>query len=448
MVVGLSSMSPLVQLAVVVVVTTLVVQLVRWLLSYRSFFNFYNNLPGETDFSWVWGNLHKIRRKKTEKLLEYFTAMARKHPRFYRLWPQTVDLPNVVTVVGDGLLVADGAKWARSRRLLTPAFHFDILKPYVAVSNAACDVMLRKLKRHADEKKSIEMFGMISLCTLDIIMQCAMSYKDDIQEKGDSHPYVQAVTDLTNLNVERNRNPLVHWDFVFYMTPNGRRWKTLCDTAHAVSERVINARKDKLEKEGPPQKRYLDFLDILLTAKDDSGQGMTSLEIRNEVDTFMFEGHDTTASAISWTLYSLCKNPEYQQRVQTEVDHILQGRQSDDIRWEDLSKFELLTMVLKEVMRMHPPVPVISRRLVEPLQLGDTTIAPGNDVSVHIYNLHHNPAVWSDPWSFRPERFHPDNMQGMDHYAFLPFSAGPRNCIGQHFAMNEEKVVVARLLRK
>ncbi|KAK7503102.1 hypothetical protein BaRGS_00005728 [Batillaria attramentaria] len=416
---------------------------------------------------------------KTDDILEYEASLVKKFPKYSRFWmgpfqpminlyhPDTVKPVLKIAVsfaitsgpkpwnydlmapwLGRGLLVSGGAKWARSRRLLTPAFHFDILKPYVAVKNTACNVMLGKLKKYADEKTSVEMYGIVRMCTLDVIMQCAFSYKDDIQVKGDSHPYVHAVHELSVCIEKRILNPLVHYDIVYHMTERGKRWKKGCDYVHQFSEKIIEARKQTLEKEGPPKKRYLDFLDILLTAKDDSGQGMTPLDIRNEVDTFMFAGHDTTSSAISWTLYSLCEHPEYQQRVQEEVDHILQGRQSDDIQWSDLSRFEFLTLVLKEAMRLHSPVPIISRRLTEPLQIEDITLPADTHVNVNIYNLHHNPAVWSDPCTFQPERFHPHNMQDMDPYAFLPFSAGPRNCIGQHFAMNEAKIVLTRLLRR
>ncbi|KAK7494592.1 hypothetical protein BaRGS_00014245 [Batillaria attramentaria] len=305
MVVGFPSMSPLAQAVVVVVVTTAMVQFVRRLLAYRSYFTFFNKLPGETDFSWIWGNLHKLKDLTYPEKLNYLQQLNTKYPKFYRLWrgpfyaSLSLNHPDTVRQLlktsepkarwykfglpwlGESLLIASGSKWARSRRLLTPAFHFDILKPYVAVSNAACDVMLQKIEKHAETKKSIEMFGVISLCTFDVILQCAMSYKDDIQLKGDSHPYVQAVTELTELWSERGRNPLVYRDFIFFLTKKGRRFKQLCDFVHSIAEKIIQTRKEGLERDGPPQKRYLDFLDILLTAKDDNGQGMTPLDIRN-----------------------------------------------------------------------------------------------------------------------------------------------------------------------
>ncbi|XP_070207599.1 cytochrome P450 4F12-like [Littorina saxatilis] len=472
MVFGFTMMSPLVQAAVVLVVTVVIVQVVRWLLWYRSFFKFYNALPGETSFSLLWGNLHMFRGKPTDERIKYFGRLMQKHTKFVRIWAgplrPTVALyhPDCIKELlktsepkpqmyyfalpwlGTGLLLANGDRWARSRRLLTPAFHFDILKPYVAISNQASQLLLNRISKSAAEKQSFEVFGHISLCTLDVIMQCAMSYHDNIQGAGETHPYVQAVNELSDLWFERGRNPFLYNDLIYKLTSSGRRFLKQCQYVHSLSESIIQARKHQLEKDGPSKKRYLDFLDILLTAKDENGQGLNSLEIRNEVDTFLFEGHDTTASAISWILYSLAQHPEYQQRAQAEVDAVLEGKDTEQIEWGDLPKLDYLTMVIKEGMRLHCPVPFIQRQITQPATIEGVKLPVGAFCTIHLLNLHHNPTVWDDPWTFDPDRFLPDNMKDKDTYAFVPFSAGPRNCIGQHFAMNEEKVVLGRLLHK
>ncbi|XP_041377584.1 cytochrome P450 4F1-like isoform X2 [Gigantopelta aegis] len=350
--------------------------------------------------------------------------------------------------LGEGLLLAGGERWARSRRLLTPAFHFDILKPYIEVYNKAANIVVNKVEQHAINGESFELFGLISLCTFDIILQCAMSYNDNIQLKGDGHPYVKAVNELSHLWFNRGRNPLLCLDWIYRRTANGRRFMEQCKFVHSISEEIIEKRKKTLEEEGPPEKRYLDFLDILLTAKDENGVGLTPLEIRNEVDTFLFEGHDTTASAISWILYSLAVNPDIQEQVQAELDAVFEHKDVDKIEWTDLPKLEYLTRVIKEGMRMHSPVCFIQRELTQPIEVAGKTLPAGTTCSLSIYHLHHNPTVWKDPWEFRPDRFLPENMVNQDHYAFVPFSAGPRNCIGQNFAMNEEKVVLSRILHR
>jgi cytochrome P450 len=205
---------------------------------------------------------------------------------------------------------------------------------------------------------------------------------------------------------------------------------------------------DKFGLEALKRDRYLDFLDILLTAKDEDGEGLTYQEIRDEVDTFLFEGHDTTASAISWALYSLAEHPEYQTLCQEEIDHVLQGRSDDNIQWSDLGELSYLTMCIKEALRLHCPVPFIERETTKALTIDGVTLPARSLVDIQIYRLHHNAAVWPDSLEFRPTRFLPENLLKIDNFSFVPFSAGPRNCIGQHFAMHEMKIAIARILRK
>ncbi|XP_039192370.1 cytochrome P450 4F22 isoform X3 [Crotalus tigris] len=220
--------------------------------------------------------------------------------------------------LGDGLLLSSGTKWARHRRLLTPAFHFDILKPYVKIFNQSTDIM-----------------------------------------------------------------------------------------------------------------------------HDEEDQHLSDEDIAAEVDTFMFEGHDTTASGLSWILYNLAQNPKYQDQCRTEIQDLLQERERKEIEWKDLSLMPFTTMCIKESLRLHPPVTTISRRCTEDVNLPDGRVIPkGNICLISIFGTHHNPAVWPEPEVYNPYRFdsahHP--------LAFVPFSAGPRNCIGQNFAMAEMKVTLALTL--
>ncbi|ELU04870.1 hypothetical protein CAPTEDRAFT_181976 [Capitella teleta] len=353
--------------------------------------------------------------------------------------------------IGDGLLLSSGRKWARNRRLLTPAFHFDILKPYTKVNNEAGAIIVDKIGKAADKGVNFEVFSNVSLCTFDVILRCAMSYEDDVQIKGESHPYVQAVTELGDMWVQRALSPWLHFDFIYHLTAVGRRFKQNCEFVHSISENIIHSRRTIIADQGVEavrKGRYLDFLDILLTAKDEDGQGLTDQEIRDEVDTFLFEGHDTTASSISWALYSFAENPDAQKKAQDEIDAVLEGRDSDFIEWDDIPKLKYLTMCIKESMRLHCPVPFIERELTKELTIDGVTLPKGSVVDIQIYNLHHNPTVWEEPMEFRPDRFLPENIDKKDSFAFVPFSAGPRNCIGQNFAMHEQKVILARILRK
>ena len=196
------------------------------------------------------------------------------------------------------------------------------------------------------------------------------------------------------------------------------------------------------------KRKHYDFLDILLLARDSEGNALSEQEVLDEVETFMFEGHDTTASAISWCLYNLARFPHIQARARREVDEVLGPDAQAHVQWEDFNRLPYLTQCIKESMRLHPPVPIVTRKLEKPLTIDGRTAPPGMVVDIAIWNIHHNPQVWPDPLKYDPDRFTPDKVKEMDPHAFLPFSAGPRNCIGQNFAMHEIKTVVARVLHR
>ncbi|XP_070573785.1 cytochrome P450 4A24-like [Ptychodera flava] len=354
--------------------------------------------------------------------------------------------------LGLGLLVSNGPRWFRSRKLLTPAFHFEILKPYVTVYNKCVDVFLSKLEKYSKSGESIEVHSQVSLLTLDILLRCAFTWKDNnCQVQGDSHPYVMAVRDLADITQRRLQSPAMMFDTIFYRTSTGRKYKKACEFVHKTSEDIIKRRKLELESQQesePTKRKYPDFLDILLMARDSDGEGLGDSEIRAECDTFLFEGHDTTASGISWTLYLLAKYPEHQRKCQAEVDSLLHGRGDDVINWDDLPKLTYLTQCIKESLRMRPPVPGVHREVDKELHFDGKVIKPGTRMEINVTGLHHNPDYWPEPFEFKPDRFSPENTAKMDPFAYLPFVAGQRNCIGQNFALNEEKVVLARILHK
>lgn len=444
--------------------------------SIRQLKKYFENAPGPKGRHWFYGHLHLFPKVPSERI-KFILGLGAKFRRYFCLWvgPARVTIvvnhPSTVKAVmktsepkptsfggmyrfgipwlGKGLLIADGARWSRSRRLLTPAFHFDILKPYVSIYNEAAEILMTNLDTNCNRGECFEIFTNISRCTLDVILRCAFSYETDCQKPGPAHPYLVAVNELSDIWWMREKKLMLYPDFIFYLTPMGRRFKQHCDYVHRVAEEVINKRKKLLECSKEPVKRkYLDFLDILLTAKDEQGNGMSLMDIRNEVDTFMFEGHDTTASSISWTLYALAKHPEYQKKAQDEIDEIYSCKDTEQIEWQDLSKMEYLTMCLKESLRNYSPVPFIQREFTHDFEVDGRKFPAGTPVTVHIYGVHHNIDIWEDPMTYKPERFSKENVAKMDSYQFVPFSAGPRNCIGQHFALNEEKVILARLLRR
>ncbi|CAH1238156.1 CYP4F2 [Branchiostoma lanceolatum] len=382
---------------------------------------------------WLYGNLHQYNLPKQEGLFQALDFAERYGKAFRLCWgpvrpclttvhpdtakqilrksdpkPAGAGYAFIIPWLGDGLILSKGAQWSRDRRLLTPAFHFEVLKPYVTVYNEAADILLRKLETCSKSGESFETFSVLSLCTLDIILRCACSYQDDIQTKGASHPYVAAIKDLMRIIFHRAVSPQLHPDFIFYLTKEGQDFKKLCAYVHQLADNIIAKRRQTLEdsKESGEEdltksrRRHLDFLDILLHAQDEDGNTLSDVEIRNQVNTFMFAGHDTTASTTSWVLYSLATHPEHQDRVYQEVQDILGGRDPPHLEWEDLPKLNYLTLCIKEAMRLHCPVPIIGRQISAPIEVEGKVLPEGTITDVNIWNIHHNPAVWgTNIWS-------------------------------------------------
>ncbi|XP_071476290.1 ultra-long-chain fatty acid omega-hydroxylase-like [Diadema antillarum] len=197
-----------------------------------------------------------------------------------------------------------------------------------------------------------------------------------------------------------------------------------------------------------PQEKVLDFLDTLLLSRDSDGEGLSDKEIKDEVNLFILAGSDTSSSALTWFFRIMAKHPEEQARVQEEIDRVFAGRDDDNVTYNDLNELIYTTQCLRESIRVYMNVPPF-RVLREPIKVNGFTIPAGTEVMVHSYQIHHNPDVWGDDhMDFRPDRFERANVEKRDPFAFVPFSAGQRNCIGQQFAMEVMRLTAARVFRR
>ncbi|XP_007993806.3 cytochrome P450 4F12 isoform X1 [Chlorocebus sabaeus] len=429
--------------------------------------------------NWFWGHLGLI--TPTEEGLKNLTQISATYSQGFTIWmgpiipfivlchPDTIrSVTNASAAIapkdalsirfmkpwlGEGILLSGGDKWSHHRRMLTPAFHFNILKPYIKIFNKSVTIMLDKWQHLASEGSSrLDMFEHISLMTLDSLQKCIFSFDSHCQERPSE--YIATILELSALVEKRSQHILQYMDFVYYLTQDGRRFRRACRLVHDFTDAVIQERRRTLPTQGiddflkdKAKSKTLDFIDVLLLSKDEDGKALSDEDIRAEADTFMFAGHDTTASGLSWVLYNLARHPEYQERCRQEVQELLKDRDPKEIEWDDLAQLPFLTMCLKESLRLHPPAPFISRRCAQDIVLPDGRVIPKGIICViNIIGVHHNPTVWPDPEVYDPFRFDPENSKERSPLAFIPFSAGPRNCIGQAFAMAEMKAVLALML--
>eukprot|EP00117_Sycon_ciliatum_P041032 scpid50148/ scgid30075/ Leukotriene-B4 omega-hydroxylase 3; Cyp4f-14; Cytochrome P450 4F14; Cytochrome P450-LTB-omega; Leukotriene-B4 20-monooxygenase 3 len=366
--------------------------------------------------------------------------------------------------IGNGLLVSSGKKWARDRRLLTNAFHFNILQEYTPLLHDSCQVLLEKLAQHVSDaetqNKAFDFSEACCLLTLDVILRCTMGYESNCQLQESE--YTVGVRAATDYIVKRMMSVgALMPNFIYFMTKDGANFKKICDMCHEFSAGIIERRVKELEEDGSLapgspahqtdtmtliKKGKLSFVDILLTLKDEDGTsaGLSNAEIRDQVDTFLFEGHDTTSSAMQWMFYYLAKHPDIQEKCRQEA--VTYANADGFVSHEDLGKLKFINQCIKEGLRMTSTVSYIERQTMDDMYIGGYFIPANSIATVDIFSLHHNPSVYPDPYTFDPSRFSEENAAGRHPHALAPFSAGPRNCIGQALAMNELRMTVASVL--
>lgn len=356
--------------------------------------------------------------------------------------------------LGISLLTSTGSHWQTRRKLLTPAFHFKILEEFISVFNKQSSKLIQKLEKKADGN-AFDIYDDLALCSLDVICETAMGRSINAQEDSESQ-YVQAVRKMTRYVHQRIFRPWLHNDFMYKLLGPAKDFEACLKVLHNMSNSTIKERKqnktieNKLvigeteEKYGIKKRRA--FLDLLLEYSEENPE-FNDEEIRKEVDTFMFAGHDTTGSAINSILYILGLHPDIQARVQEELDGIFDSADSP-VTWEDLHQLKYTEMCIKEALRIFPPAPFISRKLKEDVVIENYRVPSGTTVELVIYKIHRDPTQFPDPEVFDPDRFLPENINKRHPYAYIPFSAGPRNCIGQKFAMLELKILVSSILRR
>nr|AHL88989.1 cytochrome p450 4V23 [Brachionus koreanus] len=347
--------------------------------------------------------------------------------------------------LGTGLLTSYGEKWANRRRLITPTFHFEILNDFLHVMNEQTDILIQILIKLVKEGQEINIFERLKACALDIICESAMGQNVNAQHDKTSE-YVQAVARISELVTFRLYNPLQWSDFIYRITPKGKDFKRCLKVLHNFTKKIIVERDNDLEDGDLFSQKRVAFLDLLLKAKR-KDQLITFDDIREEVDTFMFEGHDTTAAAASWACQLIDSHPEVQEKLHSEIDSVL-GNSERHLTNDDLKQLKYLDLVIKETLRLFPSVPYFGRTISEDCQIGEYKILQGETAVILAYMIHRDEKYYPDPEKFDPDRFLPENIKDRHPYAYIPFSAGRRNCIGQRFALMEEKVIIANILRR
>lgn len=362
---------------------------------------------------------------------------------------------------GDGFAISSGDAWRVRRRAVGPALHRAYLDAMVAtVFTPACSVLEGKLAAAAAAGTPVDLEAAFSQLTLDIIGQAVFNH--DFGSLNSSSPVIQAVYTALKETESRATDvlPLWRWPIVAWLSPRKKAADEAVQIIRDTTDQLIARCKALVDAEARGEVDLSDpnnasaaattpsVLRFLIAARDD----VTSTQLRDDLLSMLVAGHETTASVLTWTLYELMRSPDCAAAARREVDEVLKGRDPNSAA--DIQALPYTTRCVNESMRLYPHPPVLLRRARAPDTLpgSGVSVPVGQDVMISVYNIHRSPAVWDAPHTFDPLRFGPldgpiPNETNTD-YKFIPFSGGPRKCVGDAFALMEAVSAVASLVSR
>ena len=351
-------------------------------------------------------------------------AMLTSNARSYRK-AQSLRSPFFHRLVGNGLVTSEGEFWRRQRRLAQPAFHRQRISSYG-------EIMVQYAQRTIETWKDGEQRDLsrdMTRLTLEIVVKTL--FNSDVSREADHvgqilgslvKPFASQATLKWILD---NRLP----------TPGHRRYFNAVSEIDRIVYRIIAERRAGGSDQG-------DLLSMLLEAQDEDGTQMNDAQLRDEVMTLFLAGHETTALALSWSWYLLASNPETEKKFHAELDEVLGGRTPDV---SDLPQLKYTDMIAKEAMRLYPPAYAVGREAIEETELGGFRVPKGTQVFAFQWVTQRDPRFFDDPAAFRPERWANGANDQLPKYAYFPFGGGPRQCIGNYFAMMEIVLLLATI---
>ncbi|KAL9878415.1 putative cytochrome P450 4d14 isoform 1-T3 [Glossina fuscipes fuscipes] len=365
---------------------------------------------------------------------------------------------------GEGLIAASGEKWRVRRKMLNPSFHIKLIESFAKVFDEHSRALVQRLQQHADGKSTFDIFPFIADMTLCIIFETAMGFKSDPNDL-DFRKYTSATQDFIFNESERLAKPWLLPRFAYYILAYRNFKKSSAAIAYIrdFHAKIIKTKRQELEERnknatqaGDNDDKVLDrkrqnFLEILLTSSID-GKPVSDDVIQDEIFTIVMAGFDTSAHTLCYVLYLLSRHPDVQQKAFLEIFSLYGTDRESSITMEDLSKLKYLECVIKETLRVYPTVPFYGRVFDEDIVavfidcLDGKIIPGGTALLICPIRSNENPEYFPEPKRFNPERFNGETIKKIPEYAFAPFSAGPRSCIGTKFAIVEIKCTLIRML--
>ena len=323
-------------------------------------------------------------------------------------------IKRVGLLLGNGLMVSEGEFWKSQRRMIQPAFRREVAGTLYNVIRKANDTLLEKWEKAAEQEEAVNVTRDASLMALEVVLRAVFGVD-----------YGQVAPNFSILS----GNPVR--DFAFA--------QAFVHSKQVAAKVIDQRRKGNIGD--------TDILGTLMEVRDRSGQTMPDDQLVTEIITIIVAGHETTASTLNFLWYLLSQHPKIEERLSAELTNVSSG---EPPKLEDLRKFTYTSKVIDETMRLFPPGWLLTRRALKDDQIGKYFVPAGTEIYISPYIIQRHPDIWDDPDSFNPNRFDLDKLKGTQELAMFPFSAGPRNCIGEYFANTEMQIhliTIAKQLR-
>ena len=323
----------------------------------------------------------------------------------------------VKLLLGNGIFVSDGAHWRRARRMAQPGFTRRKLRGLMDLIIERVEVRATEWEQKAEDGRSIDITTEMSDFALELILRAI--FGPDYDERiiaGGENPFAFLAEEFS-----RDINLVVKF--------------------RALRNFILEIIEERRHRD---MSESFDFLSVYMSAVDKAGEPFSNRELLDEVMTLIIAGFETSAGTLNWAWYLIATHPDVAARIVAEAERVLNDTAS--LSSESLGELTYLEQVINETMRLYPPGWVFSRRALEDTDIGDFDVAEGTDLYMSPYILHRTEDFWERPDEFDPERFSAKNFDTEQEAAFIPFSLGPRRCIGEYFAMLEMKINLALLV--
>ncbi|NXX27780.1 CP3AL protein, partial [Nicator chloris] len=359
---------------------------------------------------------------------------------------------DLVGVLRDAITLAEDEHWKRLRTVLSPTFTSGKLKEMFPIMKHYGEVLVKNVRKQVKEDSSIPVKDFFGSYSMDVVTSTSFGVNIDSMNNPND-PFVREMKKLTKFDFA---NPVFILSVVFpFLIPIMAKMNVNFFPNDAVDFFMRSLAKIKQEREKEVHKGRVDFLQLMIESQHSDSQGnkeanhsykaLTDMEVLSQAFIFIFAGYEPTSNTLGFLAYELALHPDVQEKVLQEIDTVLPNKAP--LTYEAIMKLEYLDMTVNETLRVYPLGGRIERTCKQDVEINGVTIPKGVVVTIPPYILHQNPDYWPNPEEFRPERFSKENKESIDPYTYLPFGAGPRNCIGMRFALLTLKVAIVSLLQ-